>query len=84
MMFKQLWIDIRVWFLALFRRSELHRRTEEEIHFHLAMRQQHLIESGVPPARGVADIPRQIPSAGREPASSDGRADQSWDCKWKS
>jgi macrolide transport system ATP-binding/permease protein len=59
-MFKQLWIDIRVWFLALFRRSELHRRTDEEIRFHLAMREQRLIESGVPPADAEQQARRRL------------------------
>jgi macrolide transport system ATP-binding/permease protein len=62
-MFKQLWIDIRVWFLALFGRSELHSRTDEEIQFHLAMRQQRLIESGVPPADARRQARRQLGNA---------------------
>jgi macrolide transport system ATP-binding/permease protein len=63
MMFKQLWTDIRVWFLALFGRSELHSRTDEEIQFHLAMRQQRLIESGVPPADARRQARRQLGNA---------------------
>ena len=63
MMFKQLWIDIRVWLLALFGRSELHSRTDEEIQFHLAMREQRLIESGVPPDYARQQARRQLGNA---------------------
>ena len=62
-MLKQLWIDVRVWFVTLFRRSELDRRTDEEIQFHLAMREQRLIESGVPPADARQQARRQLGNA---------------------
>jgi predicted permease len=47
-MFSQFWIEVRVRLAALFARRSLHARASEELNFHLAMREQRLIESGVP------------------------------------
>jgi predicted permease len=47
-MFRQIWIDFRVRFSALFRRRSLKARAREEMEFHLAMRQQRLIDLGIP------------------------------------
>jgi len=49
-MFGQFWIDVRVRLAALFARRRLYARADEELQFHLAMREQRLIESGVPPS----------------------------------
>jgi putative ABC transport system permease protein len=46
-MFHQFWIDLRVRLAALFGRRGLYARADEELQFHLAMREQRLIESGV-------------------------------------
>jgi MacB-like periplasmic core domain/FtsX-like permease family len=46
----QLLIDLRVRVNALFRRSALRQRLDEELRFHLDMREEKLIEEGVPPA----------------------------------
>jgi predicted permease len=48
-MIRQFWIEVRVRLAALFARRRLYRRADEELQFHLSMRQQRLIESGVPP-----------------------------------
>src|SRR5260370_23720774 len=48
-MFRQFWIDVRVRLAAVFARRRLYARADEELQFHLAMREQRLIESGVPP-----------------------------------
>src|SRR5262245_1286545 len=48
-MFGQLWINLRVRLAALFARRHLQARADEELQFHLAMRKQRLMESGVPP-----------------------------------
>jgi len=45
---KQIWIDARVRFSALFRTRSLKARASEEMEFHLAMREQQLMDSGVP------------------------------------
>src|SRR5579864_3771451 len=49
MMLKQLLIDARVRFVALFTRRSLRERAYEEVQFHLSMIEQRLIESGTPP-----------------------------------
>src|SRR5688572_4654637 len=49
MIFKQCWIDIRARLAALFRRGEIYERSDEEMEFHLAMREQRMIESGMSP-----------------------------------
>ena len=46
-MLHQFWIDLRVRLAALFGRRDLYARADEELQFHLAMREQRLIESGV-------------------------------------
>jgi predicted permease len=55
-MLYQFWIDLRVRLAALFNRRHLRSRAEEEIQFHLAMLEQHKIESGLTQveARGQA------------------------------
>jgi predicted permease len=50
MIFKQWWIDIRAHLAALFGRREIYGRTDEELEFHLAMLEQRMIDSGMPPA----------------------------------
>ena len=60
MMLRQFWIDVRVRLAALFARRDLHARAEEELQFHLAMREQRMIESGVPPADARAQARRQL------------------------
>jgi hypothetical protein len=47
-MLRQLWIDVRTRLVALVARRRLYSRADEELQFHLAMREQRLIESGVP------------------------------------
>ena len=47
-MLRQLWIDLRVRLVGVFGRRGLHSRADEEIQTHIAMREQRLIESGVP------------------------------------
>ena len=47
-MLRQFWIDLRVRLAGLFGRRGLHSRADEEIRAHIAMREQRLIESGVP------------------------------------
>jgi hypothetical protein len=48
-MFRQFWIDVRVRLAALFDRRRLYERADEELQFHLEMREQRLVESGLPP-----------------------------------
>jgi len=48
-MLRQLCIDVRVRLTALFARRRIYSRADEELKFHLAMREQRLIEAGVPP-----------------------------------
>ncbi|MGH9722442.1 MAG: ADOP family duplicated permease, partial [Bryobacteraceae bacterium] len=60
MMLKQLWIDVRTRLAALFTRRRLHARANEELQFHLAMREQRLIESGAPPADARAQARREL------------------------
>ena len=58
-MLKQLWIDLRVRFAALFRRRNLQARADEEMQFHLAMREQRLIEEGAGSAEARAEARRR-------------------------
>jgi hypothetical protein len=51
-MLRQLWIEARIRFAALFGRRHIRSRAEEELQFHLAMLEQRHIERGV--ARGEA------------------------------
>jgi hypothetical protein len=53
-MFRQFWIDVRTRVSALFTRRRLYTRADEELQFHLAMREQRLVESGVPPGEAHA------------------------------
>jgi predicted permease len=54
------WIEVRVRLAALFARRGLHARASEELEFHLAMREQGLIESGVPPAEARERARREL------------------------
>jgi predicted permease len=47
-MFRQFWIDVRTRFAAVFTRRRLYARAEEELQFHLTMRERRLVGSGVP------------------------------------
>jgi hypothetical protein len=47
---QQWWIDVRARVAALCGRRRLRARADEELQFHLAMLEQRLIDSGVPPA----------------------------------
>jgi predicted permease len=60
MIFKQWWIDIRTRLVALFRRTEIYDRADEELQFHLAMLEQRMIESGTSPADARALARRQL------------------------
>ncbi len=59
-MLKQFWIDLRVRLAALFGRHELYARADEEMQFHLAMREQPLIEEGVPFAEACVRARREF------------------------
>lgn len=60
MSLKQLWIDLRVRWAALFRRRALQARADEELEFHLAMREQQMIEAGMPPTQAHAESRRRL------------------------
>jgi predicted permease len=47
-MFRQIWIDLRVRITSLFGRRALNARARDEMEFHLAMREQQLVDRGVP------------------------------------
>ena len=47
-MLRQIWIDLRVRISALFGRRALNARAREEMEFHLTMREQQLMDLGVP------------------------------------
>src|SRR5262245_16791717 len=47
-MLRQVWIDFRVRLSALFGRRALNDRAREEMEFHLSMREQQLMDRGVP------------------------------------
>jgi predicted permease len=59
-MLSQFWIEVRVRLAALFARRSLHARASEELEFHLAMREQRLIESGVAPAEARERARREL------------------------
>jgi hypothetical protein len=59
-MLKQFWIDVRVRLVALFARRGLRARAAEELEFHLAMREQRLVESGLPPTDARAQARREF------------------------
>jgi len=59
-MLKQFWIDVRVRLTALFARRNLRARTAEELEFHLAMREQRLVESGVRPTEARVQARREL------------------------
>ena len=48
MMLRQFWIDLRARASALFARRTLNARAIEEMEFHVTMREQQLIDRGVP------------------------------------
>src|SRR5689334_10080627 len=60
MIFKQWGIDIRARLAALFRRREMYRRTDEELEFHLAMLEQRMIDSGMPPTEARVRARQQL------------------------
>jgi predicted permease len=59
-MFSQLWIDVRTRLAALFARRRLYARADEELQFHLAMREQRFAESGVPLGEAHARARREL------------------------
>lgn len=59
-MFGQLWIDLRVRLAPLLARRRLYERADEELQFHAAMREQRLVESGVPPADARSRARREL------------------------
>jgi putative ABC transport system permease protein len=59
-MLGQLWIDVRTRLAALFARRGLYARAGEELQFHLAMREQRLVESGVPAGEAHARARREL------------------------
>jgi predicted permease len=59
-MLGQFWIDVRARLAALFGRRSLYARADEELQFHLAMREERMIESGVPPAEAHARARREL------------------------
>ena len=59
-MLGQFWIDLRIRFAALFARRRLYARVDEELQFHLAMREQRLIESGVLPREAYSRARREL------------------------
>jgi predicted permease len=59
-MFRQLWIDARVRFAALFGRREIHSRADEELEFHLEMLEQRHIERGLAPGEARAQARREL------------------------
>ena len=59
-MLNQLWIEVRVRLAALIAGRSLHARATEELEFHLAMREQRLIESGISPAEARRRARREL------------------------
>src|SRR5689334_10645724 len=56
----QVWVDVRARLAALFGRRSLYARADEELQFHLAMLEERIIESGVPPAEAHAQARREL------------------------
>src|SRR5215471_20335230 len=59
-MLSQVLVEVRVRLAALFARRSLHARATEELEFHLAMREQRLIESGISPAEARRRARREL------------------------
>src|SRR5215471_8723874 len=59
-MLRQLWIEARIRFAALFGRSHIRSRAEEELQFHLAMLEQRHIERGLAPGEARAQARREL------------------------
>ena len=59
-MLRQLWIDARIRFAALFGRRQIRSRAAEELQFHLAMREQRHIERGLAPGEARAQARREL------------------------
>ncbi len=59
-MFRQLWIDVRIRFAALFARRHIRSRADEELQFHQAMLEERLIERGLVPAEARAQARREL------------------------
>jgi hypothetical protein len=59
-MLSQFWIDVRTRRAALFGRCRLYARADEELQFHVAMREQRLIESGVRPDEAHSRTRREL------------------------
>lgn len=62
-MLRQLWIDARVRLAAMFGRRDLYERVQEELAFHIEMREQRLIDGGVPPGEARARARREFGNA---------------------
>ncbi len=73
-MWKQLFFDLRARLAALFGRGTLRQRLDEEMQFHLEMRERRLIESGIPAAEARSQAMREF---GNWPAVKD-RALDGW------
>ena len=59
-MLRQLWIDARVRFAALFSRGRIRSRADEELQFHLSMLEQRHMESGLAPTEARTQARRQL------------------------
>src|ERR1044071_474566 len=59
-MLKQCLIDMRVRLAAVLGRRALYQRAHEEVQFHLAMIEQRMIESGMPPEIARAQARREF------------------------
>ena len=59
-MLRQLWIDLRTGLAVLFNRRRLYERAEEELQFHLTMREKRLVESGMSPAEARSQARRAL------------------------
>jgi len=59
-MLRQLWIDVRVRFTAVFARRDIHSRAQEEVQFHLAMLEQRNVDAGMAPAEARARARREF------------------------
>jgi len=62
-MLRQLWLDARTRFAALFARRHLRSRADEELQFHLVMLEQRYRERGIAPAEARAQARRQLGNA---------------------
>src|SRR5262249_52993542 len=57
---RQLWIDARIRFAALFGRDRIRSRADEELQFHLSMLEQRHMERGLAPGDARAQARREL------------------------